>query len=133
MVSGAMQPEYHPTVHRLRHCARCGGDHDDLQYKRFVNPIGDEEGVWAWWATCPTTGDPILMRELSEPTEVRRNVGEMLIDARAALRRLLDAVNAYRLAHSAAEAKGAHLLDETGEVYRTYTEMLVVADEVEKA
>lgn len=60
--------EYHPTVHSVKHCARCGQDHDDLHYKKFVNPIYDDDGTeWGWWATCPTTGDPILMRTYPGP------------------------------------------------------------------
>lgn len=42
-------------------CNRCGGDHQQVAWKRFVNPIviSDTEEFTAW-ATCPTTGDPIM-------------------------------------------------------------------------
>lgn len=59
--------EYHPTIHAVKGCARCGHDHDDLHYKRFVNPIyWDNDIVYEWWATCPLTGDPILMTAIPD-------------------------------------------------------------------
>lgn len=42
---------------------------------------------------------------------------------------LVDAVNAYRMAHSAAEAHGGHMVDYTGTLNDTYAAMLVLADE----
>lgn len=51
----------------VQNCARCGEDHAELNYVRFVRPIEDDDGtVWAWWATCPNTGDPVLMRDFPE-------------------------------------------------------------------
>lgn len=51
----------------VQHCARCGQDHEKLNYKAFVNPIEDEDGtVWSHWALCPVTGDPVLMRKLPD-------------------------------------------------------------------
>lgn len=48
----------------IRHCARCGNDHDNLLFVKFVNPIEDSDGtVWAWWAECPETKDPVLMKD----------------------------------------------------------------------
>lgn len=45
----------------LEGCARCGGTHERLVWKRFETPIEDDDGtVWHRWAKCPTTGDPIL-------------------------------------------------------------------------
>lgn len=38
-------------------CARCGGNHTGLPLKQFERP--PEWGTA--WATCPTTGDPILV------------------------------------------------------------------------
>lgn len=44
-------------------CARCGGDHKALKYRKLRQPIEDgDTTLWEWWATCPTTGEPILMR-----------------------------------------------------------------------
>lgn len=42
---------------------------------------------------------------------------------------LLHAVNAYRFAHSAAEAHGGHMVDYTGNLNDRYAAMLVLADE----
>lgn len=52
----------------LSGCARCGDDHEDLPTVLFWRPIEDHEDgfFWRWWATCPTTGDPILIRDLDE-------------------------------------------------------------------
>lgn len=49
----------------VRGCARCGGDHEGLLVKQFVRPIVDEDATWGSWATCPGTGDPILIAEVS--------------------------------------------------------------------
>jgi hypothetical protein len=43
-------------------CSRCGEYHKQLVFKKFTNPIDDTNGKWTHWATCPTTGDPVLMR-----------------------------------------------------------------------
>lgn len=43
-------------------CARCGGDHYDLECNPFIRPVNDNDGmVWTHWATCPRTGEPILL------------------------------------------------------------------------
>lgn len=41
-------------------CARCGGTHEELNWKRFDRPPPSDSGQYTAWATCPTTGDPIL-------------------------------------------------------------------------
>jgi hypothetical protein len=48
----------------VRHCARCDEDHTDLEFTQFRNnPIEDTDGtVWNWWAMCPVTNEPILMK-----------------------------------------------------------------------
>lgn len=46
------------------HCARCGQDHESVEFKQFQQPVEDADGtVWGYWGTCPVTGDPILMKE----------------------------------------------------------------------
>lgn len=46
-------------------CARCGANHTKLRFKQAKNPIIDEDGTtWEWWALCPNTGDPVLLRIL---------------------------------------------------------------------
>lgn len=63
-----MGEEYRPIATRtfkgtrkVGGCARCGDDHEDLDEIAFWRPSEDADGVWRWWATCPTTGDPILI------------------------------------------------------------------------
>lgn len=44
-------------------CARCHGDgHEGLTFKRLTHPVADPDGrpIATHWATCPTTGEPIL-------------------------------------------------------------------------
>ena len=41
----------------IRHCARCGGDHDGLEFRSFDLPAGK----FTHWAPCPTNGEPVLM------------------------------------------------------------------------
>ena len=51
-------------------CSRCGGAHEGLPVRRFHRSIepGIEGVFWFhWWATCPTTGDPILVGLLQPP------------------------------------------------------------------
>jgi hypothetical protein len=46
-------------------CARCEeGPHPGVIFERLDHPVEDADGTaWDWWATCPTTGQPILMRD----------------------------------------------------------------------
>lgn len=49
----------------LTGCARCcDADHEDLVFERLDQPMvsGTDGTTWEWWATCPTSGQPILMR-----------------------------------------------------------------------
>lgn len=47
----------------LKECARCGQTHEELVFKQFQYPIQDSDGTtWGWWALCPETGEPILMK-----------------------------------------------------------------------
>lgn len=42
-------------------CARCHGPgHHGLDFVRLRRPV--EEDGWTHWATCPNTGEPILLR-----------------------------------------------------------------------
>ena len=50
------------TIQTIYNCARCGNDHENLEFVRFQRPIEDRDGrTWEWWATCPVNGDPVLM------------------------------------------------------------------------
>lgn len=53
----------------VRGCARCGEDHPPLDVVAFWRPFEDADGVWRWWATCPTTGDPILISNAEDLTD----------------------------------------------------------------
>lgn len=44
-------------------CARCGNDHEAIEFKRFEIPIKDDDGLWEYWALCPVSGDPILLKK----------------------------------------------------------------------
>lgn len=48
----------------LEGCARCDGDgHPGLTFRRFARPIElPPVHVLTHWATCPTTGEPIVLR-----------------------------------------------------------------------
>jgi hypothetical protein len=61
-----MEPEKSKKV-SITDCARCSVHHDDLEFKPFNGlPIVDEDGtVWDWWAVCPITGDPVLLRHVA--------------------------------------------------------------------
>jgi hypothetical protein len=55
----------------LTNCARCGGDHVDppLTWRKFTRPVRDAQlGDFTYWATCPTTGDPVLLLVKDELT-----------------------------------------------------------------
>ncbi len=54
--------------HNTVGCARCGDDHKNLSTIAFFRPILDHKDglAWRWWATCPTTGDPILIANAPE-------------------------------------------------------------------
>lgn len=55
------------TVKKLENCARCGGTHLDLTFKLLTQPVhSDDDGGAAYthWATCPTNGEPVLMKIL---------------------------------------------------------------------
>lgn len=53
---------------KIGNCSRCGQDHE-VQPMAFTRPFAPPEAapvVWSKWATCPTTGDPILISERAE-------------------------------------------------------------------
>lgn len=41
-------------------CARCGKNHDPMCFLKFKRPVQLPAGV-THWASCPTTGEPILL------------------------------------------------------------------------
>lgn len=49
-------------------CARCGEDHKQLTFFKLARPTPR----YKYWATCPTNGEPILMRVvLTKPKKKR--------------------------------------------------------------
>lgn len=68
-----------PRETDVRGCARCEGDHDGLEFQPLGRPIEIEGAnvlngssllnrtlVLSHWATCPTTGEPILLTFIGE-------------------------------------------------------------------
>lgn len=54
-------------------CARCDGDgHSKMTYVRLARPIElpDSRHKLTHWATCPTTGEPILMAFLDDEDDI---------------------------------------------------------------
>lgn len=52
----------------VKQCARCFTDHEVLKFTSFINPISDsDDTIWNYWALCPTTGEPILLRTKEIP------------------------------------------------------------------
>lgn len=43
-------------------CARCGGEHKGLEFKRLDRPADE----WQWWAACPANGQPVMMKVVEE-------------------------------------------------------------------
>lgn len=51
----------------VSHCARCGSDHRNLEFRQFNNPVLSEDGIrYEYWGTCPNTVEPILLRIAEE-------------------------------------------------------------------
>ncbi len=54
----------------VKQCARCSQDHDQLKFNLFISPILDSNfSVWNYWALCPVTQEPILLRIQERPSE----------------------------------------------------------------
>lgn len=41
-------------------CARCGGDHQKLDFRRLARPSGEH----THWARCPYLGEPVMLKIL---------------------------------------------------------------------
>ena len=46
-------------------CKRCGGDHPRMEFHSVAN----SSDVFNWWATCPATGQPLLIK-ITEPEQI---------------------------------------------------------------
>lgn len=49
------------TLKFLGNCARCGGNHKDIEFKAMANALEQ----YTHWAPCPNNGDPILLEILA--------------------------------------------------------------------
>jgi hypothetical protein len=56
--------ERYDMYETLRHCARCGGTHYDIQFYRLLN-----HETYDAWAMCPTLEQPILLRVVKEESK----------------------------------------------------------------
>lgn len=52
-----------PVTSDVKSCARCGGDHLQLEFRHLIRPIAPVEmhTSWTLWAPCPINGEPILL------------------------------------------------------------------------
>ena len=62
-------PDAEVKVEYLRSCARCGGEHRDLLFKKLTRPILGKSNapLYTHWAPCPATGEPVLNRVVGVP------------------------------------------------------------------
>jgi len=58
---GSDNAERFPRPVTVRDCARCGGTHSDLTFRKFSRPAGGSD-EWTHWVPCPATGEPIIMQ-----------------------------------------------------------------------
>lgn len=69
------QPDFQDAV---KGCSRCGADHEALYHRAFLRPFAPPEAggiAWEWWASCPATGDPILVAPRHPGTKVEFTEG----------------------------------------------------------
>lgn len=52
------------TLCLLEDCDRCGEDHEQVPTERLNSPFDPDyaDGRWTYWALCPDTHQPILLR-----------------------------------------------------------------------
>lgn len=63
------------SVPKLIHCARCGGEHESLTFKRFVQAVKSfGVDLYSHWCACPVTGDPILLVAEPEPVALKSDI-----------------------------------------------------------
>jgi hypothetical protein len=87
-------------------CARWDGTHALLNWKPFAVPPVFDEFTVTHWATCPTTGDPILLTCREELVPVERSlVAVFSTEDRDELRRQYD--------HEAPSVTALHIWKET--------------------
>lgn len=57
--------------HDIINCARCGGEHDDLEFEKLLRPMSANDfyydeapegaGEGKYWTMCPTVEQPIIL------------------------------------------------------------------------
>lgn len=69
------------VLKNIRHCARCGGDHEgELVARPLTQPFAPPEAggiVWSHWLPCPTNGEPIMVRIEEKPFVIERSGEEL--------------------------------------------------------
>lgn len=61
-------------IKSLKACARCGGNHRNLVFKQLRRPIDLDN----FWAPCPKTREPLLLRQIVSRYETGRNAQRSL-------------------------------------------------------
>ncbi len=59
------------------HCPRCARYHAGLEERKFSEPV---LGEWTHWATCPSTGEPILLQGTERRASYRDDILRQLAD-----------------------------------------------------
>jgi len=49
-----------PLTVEVDGCARCHGEHGEIDFLELTNPIDVGDAMMTHWAPCPTNGQPIL-------------------------------------------------------------------------
>jgi len=67
--------------HTITNCARCGKNHEDLEFEVLARPAPSGDLEYTAWAPCPTNGQPVLMETLEgDPPQGERRVFEAGVD-----------------------------------------------------
>lgn len=62
------------NVVNLINCIRCGDNHENLEFREFLEPPSFvEEGTYSYFAMCPTLDEPMLMKVV-EPDVINFNI-----------------------------------------------------------
>jgi hypothetical protein len=47
----------------VKECPRCGGKHEELQFRNFTVPLVVGSSKYRYWGVCPKTNEPIIGRD----------------------------------------------------------------------
>lgn len=45
----------------INNCARCGLDHDNLEFEELEHSCPSDDEAYTHWAGCPTNGQPVML------------------------------------------------------------------------